>query len=149
MANRSGFRDPTADAALGNVMREYAAEQKRKYRVKNRRKVYVASPFAGDEKKNTAAAIRYCRFVINEGYIPVASHILFAASGMLRDSVPKERELGMLLGLGLLRSCSEVWVFGEPSSGMLKEIQEAEMLKKPIRFFDTNMQEVTVNAISS
>ena len=149
MSERSCFRDPTADAAIGSVMRDMRAERDRKYRVKNRRKIYVASPFAGDTRKNTAAALRYCRFVINEGYLPVASHIMYAASGMLRDSVPKERELGMLLGLGLLRSCHEVWVFGEPSPGMEQEIREAEMLGKPIRYFDEQMQEVTINAISS
>lgn len=149
MANRSGVSDPTERAALSSAMKEYRAEQDRKYRIKNRRKVYVASAFAGDVEKNTAAAIRYCRFVIDQGYIPVASHILFAASGMLKDDVPKERELGMLLGLGLLRSCSEVWVFGEPSSGMRQEIREAKTLKKPVRYFNAKMEEVITNAVSS
>lgn len=94
----------------------------------------MASPYAGDTEKNTKAAIGYCRRVIDEGYMPVASHILYAASGMLKDDDPAERDLGLMFGLALLKLCDEVWVFGDPSPGMKQEIEEAKRLHKPVKY---------------
>lgn len=136
--NREGYSDPTAGAAVGNMMKEYRQARKRVWQrqneIKNRKKVYVASRYAGDVEKNTAAALRYCRFVMKKHCIPVASHILYAASGMLDDSSEEERELGLMFGLSLLAVCDEVWVFGEVSSGMKQEIIEAKKLGKLIRY---------------
>lgn len=130
--NAEGYADPTAGIAMSRMMKEYRQKQKRRYADKNRRKVYVASKYAGDVRTNARDAIRYCRYVIAEGYMPVASHILYAASGMLRDEDASDRELGLLFGLSLLAVCDEVWVFGEISPGMEAEIEEAKRLGKPI-----------------
>ena len=44
----------------------------------------------------------------------------------LNDKDPKERELGLLYGLALLKCCYEVWCFGtDISAGMKQEIEEA------------------------
>ena len=118
--NSEGYADPTAGAAMSRIMKEYRQEQKKRYADKNRRKVYVAS--------------KYCRRVIEEGYMPVASHLLYPQ--ILNDNDPKERELGLLFGLALLRSCDEVWVFGSVSPGVAQEIEEAKRLKKQIRYFE-------------
>ena len=64
--------------------------------------------------------------------LPVASHILYAASGMLKDDDPVERELGLMFGLALLKGCDEDWVFGDISPGMAAEIEEAKRLHKPV-----------------
>ena len=64
----------------------------------------------------------------------MASHILYAASGMLSDDSETERELGLMFGLSLLAVCDEVWVFGEVSSGMQQEITEAKKLGKRVRY---------------
>ena len=130
--NSEGYADPTAGIAMSNMMKEYRQAQKRRYRDRNRRKVYVASKYAGDVKKNTMAALRYCRYVIAEGCMPVASHVFFAASGMLQDDDPAERELGRMFGLSLLGVCDEVWVFGPVSEGMEMEIREAKRLHIPV-----------------
>ncbi len=136
--NREGYSDPTAGAAVGNMMKEYRQARKRVWQrqneMKNRKKVYVASRYAGNTAKNTAAALDYCRYVIQKNCIPVASHILYAASGMLNDSSEEERELGLMFGLALLAVCDEVWVFGEVSSGMQQEIIEAKKLGKNVRY---------------
>lgn len=132
--NKEGYADPTAGLAMSRIMKEYRQQQKKRYADKNRRKVYVASRYAGDTGRNTAAAIAYCRRVIDEGYMPVASHLLYPQ--MLCDADPEERELGLSFGLALLRMCDEVWVFGEVSSGMAQEIEEAKRLKKQIRYFE-------------
>ena len=61
--NSEGYSSPTEGAAISNIMREYRKEQKRRYADKNRKKVYVASRYAGDVKNNTRAAAKYCRLV--------------------------------------------------------------------------------------
>lgn len=137
--NSEGYLDPTAGKAVGQVMKEYQKNQKelwkRQYEMKNRRKVYVVSKYAGEVDKNVADAIRYCRYVIENGKMPIASHLLYPA--MLKDDVPRERELGTMFGLALLTVCDEVWVFGkEHSKGMLEEIKEARKLHKPIRYLE-------------
>lgn len=132
--NSEGYADPTAGSAMSQIMKEYRREQKQRYADKNRRKVYVASKYAGDVDANVAAAITYCRRVVDEGHMPVASHLLYPQ--ILNDNVPRERELGLLFGLALLRMCDEVWVFGTISPGVAQEIDEARRLKKQIRYFD-------------
>jgi hypothetical protein len=130
--NSEGYSDPTAGLAMSCLMKEYKAEQKRHFIDRNRVKVYVASRYAGDVRENTKAAIRYCRQVIDKGYMPVASHLLYPR--MLNDDIPEERELGCMFGLALLRICDEVWVFGEVSPGMKREIDEARRMHIPVRF---------------
>ena len=131
--NSEGYTDKTAGEALSNMMKEYKNKQQQRYREKHRRRVYVASAYAGDVAKNTAAAIRYCRYAIGEGYMPVASHLLYPQ--ILDDGDPAQRDLGLLFGLSLLRVCDEVWVFGEQTPGVLQEIEEAKRLKKPIKYY--------------
>lgn len=137
--NSEGYTDVTAGEALSKMMREYKAHQRQRYADKNRRRVYVASAYAGDVGKNTAAAIDYCRFVIGEGFMPVASHLLYPQ--ILNDGDPVERGLGLLFGLALLRLCDEVWVFGEKTPGVLQEIEEAKKLHKPIRYYSGTREE--------
>lgn len=128
--NSEGYADPTAGAAMSQIMREYKQKQKKLYAEKNRRKVYVASAYAGDVETNTAKAVEYCRMAIDAGYMPLASHLLYPQ--MLNDKVPAERELGLMFGLALLRMCDEVWVCGSVSSGMAQEIEEAKRLNKKV-----------------
>ncbi|MCC8044885.1 MAG: hypothetical protein LIP12_05220 [Clostridiales bacterium] len=135
--NSEGYYDPTAGMAMSQAMKEYRSERKkvwsRQYGMKNRTKIYVVSPYSGDIAKNTAAAIRYCHYVINKGMMPVASHLLYPQ--VLDDDIPEEREMGLMFGLSLLALCNEVWVFGSRiSSGMEKEIAEANRLNKPVRY---------------
>ena len=132
--NSEGYADPTAGAAMRRMMKEYRQRQKQHYADKNRRKIYVATRYAGDVEANVKAAIRYCRMVIDRGYMPIASHLLYPR--ILRDDDPVERELGILFGLALLRDCDEVWVFGEVSPGVAREIEEAKQLHKRIRFME-------------
>lgn len=132
--NNEGYADPTAGSAMSQIMKEYRQKQKKLYAYKNRRKIYVASRYAGDVDANVSAAVTYCRRVIDEGYMPVASHLLYPQ--ILNDNIPEERELGLLFGLSLLRLCDEVWVFGEVSQGVAQEIEEAKRLKKQIRYFE-------------
>ena len=145
MKNGSGYNDPTASLALGNVIREYKknqrAEWQRRDEIKSRTRVYIVSRYAGNIEENTDAARRYCRFAVDKKKIPIASHLLYPQ--FLDDSNEAERELGLLFGLVLMKYCSEVWCFGKDKSpGMKQEITEAKRLKKRIRYFTNEMEEL-------
>lgn len=129
--NQEGYADPTVGTVMSRMMRDYKEKQRRRYADRNRRKIYVASKYAGNVSENLSAARRYCRQVIDAGYMPIASHLLYPQ--MLDDTVAEERELGLSFGLALLALCDEVWVFGELSPGVEKEINEAKRLQKPVR----------------
>ena len=76
--------------------------------------------------------------------MPVASHLLYPQ--ILNDNDPNERGLGLLFGLALLRMCDEVWVFGNRiTAGMREEIDKAERMRKKIRRFSEELEEVHVN----
>jgi len=136
--NSEGYSDPTAGAAMSQIMKEYKQNQRdvwrRQSEMKSRPKAYVVSKYAGDTAGNTAKAIEYCRFVIQNNRIPVASHLIYPA--ILNDTIAAERELGTMFGLALLALCDEVWVFGKGTSpGMAAEIAEAKRLNKPMRYY--------------
>ena len=112
--------------------------------------IYIASPYAGDIETNVVAARRYSRFAVEKGYIPIAFakkacryaihqghtpiavHLLYPQ--MLDDAEPTEREIGLRLGHRVLEVCDELWLCGgRVSSGMAREIEEAQRLGIPIR----------------
>lgn len=94
--------------------------------------IYVASPYAGDIKRNTEYAKEACRHVMNEGHAFFAPHLLYPH--ILNEYNPKERQLGLNMGLAMLKSCDELWCFGGYiSEGMNAELAEAHRLGSPIR----------------
>lgn len=112
--------------------------QDRKYRPL----VYVASAYSGDVTTNTEKAKQYCRFAMEQGQIPLAPHLMFPK--FMNDDDPAERELAIFMDVILLGKCDELWVFGDSiSEGMAIEIEVAKKRRQPIRFFNSNMQEVT------
>lgn len=97
--NSEGYYDPTPHEALSNIKKEERAWKPL---------VYVASPFAGDEARNTENAIRYCRFAVDSGAIPLAPHI-FLPRFM---SEARERDKAMFMNMVFLGKCEQLWVFG-------------------------------------
>jgi hypothetical protein len=94
--------------------------------------IYVASPYAGDIEKNTVFAKRACRHVMEQGHAFFAPHLLYPS--LLCESVPRERQLALDMGLVMLSACDELWCYGDRiSQGMMAEITEAERLGIPIR----------------
>lgn len=102
--------------------------------------VLISSALAGDIAGNTKRARKYCRFAVDQGQIPVAPHLLFPQ--FMDDGCPAERELAIFMGLVLLGKCKELWVFGDISDGMYQEIELAKRRRQPIRYFDSNCEEV-------
>ncbi|SPF54689.1 conserved hypothetical protein [Candidatus Desulfosporosinus infrequens] len=104
--------------------------------------MYVCSPLKGDLERNIRRANGYCRFAAYQGVVPLAPHVAF--SQFLDDDIPEERELGMQMGLELLKHCQGVWVFGARiSEGMAKEIAEAERRGIPIRYFSDKCEKLS------
>ena len=59
-----------------------------------------------------------------------------------------ERSLALFMGIVLLGKCEEVWVFGDTvSEGMASELEKAERMKKKIRYFTEEMEEVTKDGV--
>lgn len=133
--NIEGYYDPTAYEALSLIEKEERALRA------FRPIVYICSPFSGAVDENIAAAQRYSRFAVDNGYIPVAPHLLFPQ--FLDDNNPRERLLGLFFGTALMSKCAEVWVFGSTiSAGMEAEIKRAKWKDYRLRYFDENCEEV-------
>ena len=94
--------------------------------------IYIASPYAGDVKRNTEMARRYSRYAIDQGCIPITPHLWLP--GILSEAT--ERELAISIDLRLLDLVSELWVCGDMvSEGMKREIDHATEAGIPVRIF--------------
>lgn len=127
--NSEGYYDPTPHKALSNIEKESRVWKSL---------VYVASPFAGDIARNTENAIRYCRFAVDSGAIPLAPH-LYLPRFMSEET---EREAAMFMNMVFLGKCEQLWVFGDRiTNGMAAEIAKAKKRGMPIRYFTENCEE--------
>jgi hypothetical protein len=98
--------------------------------------ICVASPYAGDMKKNIAFAKQACRYVMEQGHAFFAPHLLYPQ--LLDDANPQERQAGIDMGLAILSRCDELWVCGDRiSPGMVQEIEQAKRLGIPIQYIST------------
>jgi hypothetical protein len=136
--NAEGYPDPTAYKAIKNVLNERPQRKdKRPYMPK----VFICSPYAGDIESNIKKARLYCKFAVDNNYIPFAPHLLFPQ--FLDDTVSAERELGIFMGTVYMDDCREIWVFGDRiTNGMNKEICRAKRRGLVIRHFTEAFVEV-------
>lgn len=94
--------------------------------------IFVASPYAGDVKKNIEFAKEACQYVLNEGHAFFCPHLLYPQ--VLDDNKTEERKLGIDSGKRILLNCDELWAFGETiSPGMFEEIQYARKNGIPVK----------------
>lgn len=98
--------------------------------------VLIESPYAGDVERN----LRYVRACMKDcllrGEAPYASHALYTQPGVLDDTIPVERELGIHAGLAW-GICAEKTVVYEDlgmSRGMEYGIENAKKNYRPIEF---------------
>ena len=125
--NKERYVDPTAYEAITNIEKEMKVKK---------RIVFICSPFAGDIEGNIMRARRYGRFAVSEQVVPIIPHLMYPQ--LLDEHDPKERQLGVDMGLVLLSKCHEIWVFGDKiSKGMTVEIKHAKMWNIPIKYFTT------------
>ncbi len=96
--------------------------------------IFVCSPYRGNVEYNTSRAQGYCRFIHSRGHVPFAPHL--HNTQFLDESIPEEREAGIMLGLQLLLRSDELWIFGnELTDGMKAELKAAQQMKIQIRYF--------------
>ena len=135
--NSEGYHDPTPYEALTAIEKEEKAAKV------FRPLVYICSPFAGDTERNIRRARGYCRFAVSKGCIPLAPHLHYPQ--FMDGGDKEERELGLRFALILLGKCDELWVFGNTSSGMSKEIARAKKRGMPIKYFNYKCEGVMVD----
>ena len=79
---------------------------------------------------NVEFAREKCRYVLSQGFVPIASHVML--DGILSEDVPGDREIGLACGIRMVATCDELWAFGRISEGMAAEIKEARRLGIPV-----------------
>lgn len=135
--NSEGYYDPTPHEALTNIIRETKAEKKSAFKPI----VYICSPYSGDVDGNVKKARAFCRFAIEQNYIPIAPHLMFPQ--FMDDANPEERELALFMDIVLMGKCTEVWVLGDIiSRGMAMEIEKARKRRQTVRYFNAGYEEV-------
>jgi len=74
------------------------------------KKVIIESPYAGNVERNIKYARKCVRHSLSMGEAPIASHLLYTQDGILDDTIPQERELGINAGLAW-REVAELHIF--------------------------------------
>lgn len=89
--------------------------------------VILESPFAGDEARNIAYGRRCLHDSLMRAEAPIASHLLYTQPGVLDDSIPEERTMGIEAGLAwrAVAQASVVYVDYGISKGMQYGIDAA------------------------
>lgn len=54
---------------------------------------------------------------------------------------PSDRNVGMEMGITILKQCDELWVFGEPSEGMKAEIEAAKDYRMAVNYIPQSVVE--------
>ena len=96
------------------------------------RRVFVASPYAGDIKRNELYVLRCIADCLRRGEAPYAPHAIYPR--VLDDGDPEQRELGISAGLVWLDGAHALAVYTDygESRGMKAEIDYALASDLPI-----------------
>jgi len=86
--------------------------------------VILESPYAGNVQRNIEYARKCVKDSIMRGESPIASHLLLTQEGILDDSIPEEREMGIKAGLAW-KKVADRHVF-YVDYGMSKGMKDAE-----------------------
>jgi len=98
------------------------------------KRVTIESPYAGDIEANVAYAKECVLDCLRRGEAPYASHLFFTQTGILRDELPFEREMGIEAGLAWQAASELVAVYVDRgvSEGMRKGIARAVAMWIPV-----------------
>lgn len=100
------------------------------------KRIILESPYAGNIEKNVQYARECIKHSILLGEAPIASHLLYTQEGILDDTIPKERELGIHAGLAW-KEVADAQVFYIDygmSQGMLYAMEFAKEYNIPFEF---------------
>ena len=100
------------------------------------RLVILESPYAGDIARNVEYARACVADCLRRGEAPIASHLLYTQPGILDDSIPGDRELGMAAGWAWMRVAEAVVVYTDlgTSDGMRRGIAMAGLAGIPVEY---------------
>ncbi len=103
--------------------------------------VILESPYSGNVAMNVAYAKRAVLDCLTRNESPIASHLLFTQRGVLQDTDPVQRDLGIVAGHAWLTRCDAVVVYTDfgISSGMELAISKAKELSIPIEYRSLNV----------
>ncbi len=90
--------------------------------------------FAAMSKRNFYLREHIIRFILEKGYTPTCAFMMY--SYFLLDTVDRRRLIRA--NNDLIKRSDELWVFGEISTGVAKEIKLAEKRGLPVKYFDIN-----------
>lgn len=101
-------------------------------------RVIIESPFAAPTAEEIQRNINYARACVKDcllkGEAPYASHLFFTQEGILDDTVPGERTLGILAGLLWGEAAHKTVVYTDLgiSHGMEQGMARANICGRPI-----------------
>ena len=100
------------------------------------RRVIIESPYAGDIQRNERYARAAMLDCLSNGEAPFASHLLYTQEGVLDDTNPEDRKLGIDAGLvwGELADATVVYVDLGFSTGMTYGMARAFYAGRPIEY---------------
>jgi len=88
--------------------------------------------FAAMSKNNFYLREHIIKFILEKGYTPTCAFMMF--SYFLLDTVDRKKLIRA--NNDLIKRSDELWVFGEISDGVSKEIKLAKKRSMPIKFFE-------------
>lgn len=113
----------------------------------DKRLVILESPYAGDVDANVTYARRALADSLHRGEAPIASHLLYTQPGVLDDTIPAERALGIDAGLAWGRVADATVMYADRgiTPGMQHGIDRAaaEGRVVEIRYLDQPSEERT------
>lgn len=100
------------------------------------RLVILESPYAGDVTGNVGYGRAALRDSLLRGEAPLASHLLYTQPGVLNDTVPHQRALGIEAGLAWLQHAEATVVYADRgiSAGMQLGINRALAVGRPVEY---------------
>lgn len=115
---------------------------------KERKIIFVSTPYTGDIEANITFARQACYYAICQGHTPIAPHLIYP--GIIPDDDPAWRQVGIDMGCDFLAICDEIWLCGPcVSTGMQIELDLAEDLGLPVRQVSSEKIERGVRELSS
>lgn len=99
-------------------------------------KVIIESPYAGDVERNIKYARACMKDCFERGEAPFASHLLYTQDGILDDTIPNERALGIDAGLlwGAMADKTVLYTDLGISKGMEYGIANAEKHNRLVEY---------------
>ena len=93
------------------------------------KRVILESPWRGNIERNAAYARCCVKDCLDRGESPIASHLIFAQTGILREEISEERELGIKAGLAWVPVAEKMVVYADYgiSDGMKNAMSRARL----------------------